>query len=109
MGGSSLEIFILFISLSDFAVSNLAQLSALVTDEKYQRRGLGSQLVEWGLKHVEDEVRRSDGKLEGCSLIASLQGQRTYIKAGFEMLGERPGKEGLKKKHQHAYFVKRFR
>jgi hypothetical protein len=37
---------------------------------------------------------RNEGKVEGCYLIASLQGQRTYIEAGFEMVAERGGKRG---------------
>jgi hypothetical protein len=57
---------------------------------------------------VEGMVRRSEGRLEGCYLIASPQGDRTYRKAGFEMVGERNAKEGLEEKYRHCWFVKRF-
>jgi GNAT superfamily N-acetyltransferase len=75
---------------------------------EYQRRGLGSRLVEWGLKHVEGMVRRSEGRLEGCYLIANPAGDKTYRKAGFEMVGERSTEEGLDEKYRHCWFVKKF-
>ena len=101
-------------------------LEALVTDEKFQRKGLGSRLVRWGLERVEEDVRGRNGlledrggkegdgeKCEGCYLVASQQGERTYINAGFVKVGsmkiEMGGKgEGGGEKYEHLWFVKRF-
>lgn len=63
--------------------------------------------MEWGLNQVELAVKRSEAKLDGCYLIASQQGQRTYTKAGFDKVGERNG-EGLEEKYRHCWFIKRF-
>jgi hypothetical protein len=59
------------------------------------------------LEQIEKEAMNSEGKVEGCYVIASLEGRRTYTKAGFELVGARKG-DGLKAKHQHAYLIKRF-
>ena len=69
--------------------SRFWELTSLVTDPEYQRRGLGSRLVKFGLEHVEAMVRRSEGRLEGVYLIANPAGRKTYLKAGFEKVGER--------------------
>jgi GNAT superfamily N-acetyltransferase len=94
-------------------------LNSLVTDEGYQRKGLGSRLIRWGLERIEEEVKRRnellDGngeeRIEGCYLVASPQGQKTYVNAGFVKVGsleiDMPGKEGGEK-YEHLWFVKRF-
>lgn len=93
-------------------------LEALVTDEGYQRKGLGSRLVKWGLERIEQEVkgRNEEGsgeeKIEGCYLVASPQGQKTYVNAGFVKVGsmeiDMPGKGEGGEKYEHLWFVKRF-
>lgn len=88
------------------------ELEALVTDEEYQRRGLGSRLVNWGLGRVEEDVKarreRGEREVEGAYLVASPQGARTYEKAGFVKVGEKMvEKEGVEG-YEHAWYVKRF-
>lgn len=95
-------------------------LDVLIVDEKYQKRGLGSRLVKWGLEKVQESIGQwnssLDGadsgkeKIEGVYLVASPAGARTYEKAGFSKVGEKKldfeGKgEG---EYAHAWFVKRF-
>ncbi|CZR62910.1 uncharacterized protein PAC_12807 [Phialocephala subalpina] len=90
------------------------ELGALATDENFQRRGLGTRLAKWGLERIEEDVRSwnveiGEGRerIEGCYLVASPQGARTYEKAGFVKIGER--EMGLDEgKYMHAWFVKRF-
>ncbi|PMD63787.1 uncharacterized protein K444DRAFT_319218 [Hyaloscypha bicolor E] len=86
------------------------ELEALVTDEGYQRRGLGSRLVEEGWNEVQKRVREEEGsKVEGVYLVANPAGKRTYEKAGFKLLGGRPvRREGMRDDHMHLWFVKRF-
>jgi len=50
--------------------SRFWELTSLVTDMEYQRRGLGSRLVEWGLIQVEEMGRkgRSEGNGSGGSV-----------------------------------------
>jgi GNAT superfamily N-acetyltransferase len=91
-------------------------LEVLMTDGRFQRRGLGSGLVRWGLEKVEHDVKNRNEKgegerIEGAYLIASPAGARTYEKAGFVRVGERTvevGPEGKKEGYTHAWFVKRF-
>jgi GNAT superfamily N-acetyltransferase len=91
-------------------------LEVLMTDEKFQRRGLGSKLVRWGLEKVEQDVKNRNEKgkgerIEGVYLIASPAGTRTYEKAGFVRVGERTvevGREDKKEGYTHAWFVRRF-
>jgi GNAT superfamily N-acetyltransferase len=86
------------------------ELEALVTDEEYQRRGLGSRLVEEGLNEVRRRVGDGKGsKVEGVYLVANPAGRRTHEKAGFKLLGGRPlRREGMRDDHMHLWFVKRF-
>lgn len=56
---------------------------------------------------MQDIVENSEGELEGCYLIASQQGQRTYRKAGFEKVGERSD-ERLEEKYRNCWFIKKF-
>lgn len=92
-------------------------LDSLVTDEAYQRKGLGSRLVKWGLGRVEEAVKRANEnetgeRIEGCYLISSSQGSKIYSNAGFVKVGsmeiDMPDKEGGEK-YEHLWFVKRFR
>ncbi|PMD15066.1 hypothetical protein NA56DRAFT_693584 [Hyaloscypha hepaticicola] len=86
------------------------ELASLVTDEAYQRRGLGTRLVEEGLNKVRRRVREEEGsKVEGVYLVANPAGKRTYEKAGFKLLGGRPlRREGMRDDHMHLWFVKKF-
>lgn len=97
-------------------------LVALIVDQNYQRRGLGTKLVRWGLEKVEESIRQwnsglsndkkeENGKerIEGVHLIASPAGARTYEKAGFVRVGEREIElEGKEEKYVHAWFIRRF-
>jgi GNAT superfamily N-acetyltransferase len=91
-------------------------LEVLMTDEKFQRKGLGSWLVKWGLEKVEQDVKTRNEKMEGeriegAYLIASPAGARTYEKAGFLRVGERTvevGPDSNSGGYTHAWFVKRF-
>ncbi len=67
--------------------------------------------MQWGLQHVEEEARKSrksEERVEGCYLIASPQGKKTYLGAGFEMVGQRGEREGLEDRYKNYWFVKRF-
>lgn len=100
----------------------LWNLEVLIVDENYQRKGLGSRLVKWGMDKIEESARQwnaglssggeGDGKekIEGIYLMASPAGARTYEKAGFVRVGEREVKmEGNGgEKYIHAWFLKKF-
>jgi GNAT superfamily N-acetyltransferase len=85
-------------------------LDALVTDERYQRRGLGSRLVDWGLGKVEEDVKKrrkaKEREADGCYLIASPQGVRIYEKAGFVRVGERTA-NSVEGDYTHGWFIRR--
>jgi GNAT superfamily N-acetyltransferase len=69
-------------------------LEVLTTNKKFQRRGLGSRLVKWGLEKVERDCKvrnkKGEGKrTKGAYLIASPVGARAYENAGFVRVRER--------------------
>ena len=84
------------------------ELDALATLPAYQRMGLGSRLVKWGLDMVEAAIKAKPGEVDGAYLVASPAGSSTYRKAGFAEIGEQfvemPGQEP----YRHCWFVKRF-
>ena len=82
-------------------------LDALVVDENFQSKGLGTRLVKWGLEELAKS--RKEG-IEGAYLIASPQGEKTYRGAGFERVGERVARSGDEGEgnYTHGWFVKRF-
>ena len=51
--------------------------------------------------------REQEG-VEGVYVVASLEGQRTYEKAGFEMVGKSGGGEDEAARLSHVWFVKKF-
>ncbi|KAJ6259691.1 hypothetical protein Dda_5329 [Drechslerella dactyloides] len=55
-------------------------LQGLVTSPEYQCRGVGSQLINWG-------VERADARQLPCWCHASPAGNKLYLKAGFKELG----------------------
>lgn len=55
-------------------------LQSLATDPNYQRRGIGSKLVQWGLDQADAEGLP-------CWIHASDAGRRVYEAAGFEQVG----------------------
>lgn len=89
--------------------TRLWELNALVVDENFQRKGLGTRLVKWGLEELE---KRRERGVEGAYLIASPQGEKTYRNAGFERVGERVARaaaEGdVEGSYTHGWFVKSF-
>ncbi|PVH80044.1 hypothetical protein DL98DRAFT_588823 [Cadophora sp. DSE1049] len=87
--------------------SNFWALWGLATDEKWQRRGLASRLVLFGMGKMEEMVRESGG-VKGVYVIASLAAQRTYEKAGFEMIGTNDGGEGEPGRLSHVWFIRSF-
>ena len=79
----------------------------MVVDVAFQRRGLGSRLVEEGMREVERRCR--EGKGDGVVLVANPAGRRTYEIAGFEFCGgRRERREGMRDDHMHLWFLKRF-
>jgi GNAT superfamily N-acetyltransferase len=88
------------------------ELASLVTDEAYQRRGLGTKLVEEGLNKVRRRVKeeaQEGSRVEGVCLVANPAAKRTYEKTGFKLLGGRPlRREGMRDDHMHLWFVKKF-
>ena len=83
------------------------ELDALATLPAYQRMGLGSRLVKWGLGMVEADMKARPSEVDGAYLVASPAGSSTYRKAGFVEVGEQfveiPGQEP----YRHCWFVKR--
>lgn len=57
------------------------ELSCLVVDPAFGRRGLGSQLIEWGQQRAEED---------GVPVLlgASLQGKALYTRKGFTEVGK---------------------
>ncbi|KAG4429455.1 hypothetical protein IFR05_015066 [Cadophora sp. M221] len=56
-------------------------LSLLMTDPKYQRRGIGTALLKWGHE-------RADREGVPCFLIASPAGHPLYVHVGWKVIGE---------------------
>ena len=83
------------------------ELWGLATDEGWQRRGLAGRLVEFGMGEIGEMGREQEG-VEGVYVVASLEGQRTYEKAGFEMVGKSGGGEDEAARLSHVWFVKKF-
>lgn len=96
-------------------------LDVLIVDENYQKRGLGSKLVKWGVEKVEERIRQwntkiSSGtrensgqeKLDGVYLMASPKGARTYERAGFARVGEKEVEFDGKgeEKYIQAWFIR---
>lgn len=58
-------------------------LSILVTDPKYQRRGAASMLVRWGCEEA-------DKRGMVANLMATQAGLSLYLKHGFRVVSETP-------------------
>jgi len=87
--------------------SRFWELRMLSTDPKYQRKGLGTQLVQWGLEQVEAQAKENPGSIDGAYLVASLAGVRTYEKSGFVQAGNRFDGEVPPEFIQHVWLSKR--
>ncbi|UJR19831.1 hypothetical protein I4U23_022964 [Adineta vaga] len=84
------------------------ELDALATLPAYQRMGLGSRLVKWGLDMIETAVKEKSGEVDGAYLVASPAGSSTYRKAGFVEIGEQFVNMTGQESYKHSWFVKRF-
>ena len=84
------------------------ELDALATLPEYQRLGLGSRLVQWGVDMVETAMKVNPGEVDGIYLVASPAGSHTYEKAGFVAVGERFLEVDGQEPYRHCWFVKRF-
>lgn len=84
------------------------ELDALATLPTYQRMGLGSTLVKWGLDMVEADMKARPGEVDGAYLVASPAGSSTYRKAGFVEVGEQFVKVNGQEPYRHCWFVKQF-
>jgi ribosomal protein S18 acetylase RimI-like enzyme len=65
-------------------------LKVLCVHPSYQRKGVGTVLVNWGLKHAQ-------ARGENAYLEASDFGKGLYIKLGFREVGDLEVEEGVKK------------
>ncbi|KAF3902508.1 hypothetical protein ABW21_db0204255 [Orbilia brochopaga] len=74
-------------------------LQGLVTDPDCQRRGIGSQLVKWG-------VDRADAEKLPCWCHASPAGNQLYRKAGFQEMGNDEYDLGDFGKYTFRYMVR---
>lgn len=61
-------------------------LDICVVRPKFQRRGIASELVKWGLRKAEEIGE--DGQAIECITEASPMGKPVYVKLGFEPEGE---------------------
>ncbi|CAF1486012.1 unnamed protein product [Adineta steineri] len=84
------------------------ELDALATLPTYQRMGLGSRLVKWGLDMVETSIKVKPGEVDGAYLVASPAGSSTYRKVGFSEVGEQFVEVNGQEPYRHCWFVKRF-
>ena len=84
------------------------ELDALATLSAYQRMGLGSRLVKWGLDMLEAAMKAKPGEVDGAYLVASPAGSSTYRKAGFVEIGEQFVNVNGQEPYRHCWFVKRF-
>ena len=84
------------------------ELDALATLPTYQRMGLGSRLVKWGLDLVEAGMKANPGEIDGAYLVASPAGFSTYRKAGFVKIAEQFVNVAGQEPYRHCWFVKRF-
>ena len=84
------------------------ELDALATLPTYQRMGLGSRLVMWGLDMVETAMKAKSGEVDGAYLVASPAGSSTYRKAEFVEIGEQFVNINGQEPYRHCWFVKRF-
>ncbi|MCJ1411484.1 hypothetical protein MMC19_005574 [Ptychographa xylographoides] len=62
-------------------------LSSLATMPEHQRRGLATNLVEWGIDLARADANARPGKIRGVWTIATSDGLRTYLKAGMKEIG----------------------
>jgi GNAT superfamily N-acetyltransferase len=84
------------------------ELDALATLPEYQRMGLGSRLVKWGIDMVEADMKLKPGEVDGIYLVASPAGSSTYRQARFVEVGERFLEMNGQESYRHCWFVKRF-
>jgi ribosomal protein S18 acetylase RimI-like enzyme len=56
-------------------------LASLVVDTRYQRRGIGAMLLEWGIEQAQAEM-------VPCGLESSFAGKKLYEKMGFRTFDE---------------------
>ncbi|KAH7364092.1 hypothetical protein BKA65DRAFT_472433 [Rhexocercosporidium sp. MPI-PUGE-AT-0058] len=61
--------------------TKVMNLSLLMTDPKYQRRGIGTALLQWGHEFADREG-------VPCFLIASPVGHPLYVHVGWKVIGE---------------------
>ncbi|KAB8343037.1 hypothetical protein FH972_022631 [Carpinus fangiana] len=65
-------------------------LSNLAVVPQYQRRGIATALVQWGLDHAASETadRKREGKVPvPVTLVASIAGLPLYARLGFKVVG----------------------
>ncbi|CAF1079729.1 unnamed protein product [Didymodactylos carnosus] len=84
------------------------ELDALATLPTYQRMGLGTRLVKWGLDMVEAAIKAKPAEVDGAYLVASPAGSSTYRNAGFVEVGEQFVEVNGQEPYRHCWFVKRF-
>jgi hypothetical protein len=84
------------------------ELDTLATLPTYQRMGLDSPLVKWGLDMVEADMKAKPGEVYCAYLVASTAGSSTNRKAGFLEVGEQFVEVNGQEPYRHCWFVKRF-
>ena len=87
----------------------LWNLRLLCTTPEFQRRGLGSRLVEWGVRLAEEDMRARPGTVEGIYVIATPEGLKSYLNAGLEEIGSGFVDfevEGVRKREKYVWLKK---
>ena len=71
-------------------IGNMWQLQILVVHPDHQKNGVGTDLLQWGLKQVQERG-------EKVYVEASIPGKQLYSKNGFDVVGEMTVADGADK------------
>ena len=85
-------------------------LGTLATKPGYDRQGLGSALVQWGVLQAEAQVRENpEGPIVGLYLESTPMGLPMYLRNGFREVASMTHELGEGEVYKHVCLLKKVR